>query len=158
MKRFLLIISLLALCLTGCDERSVTQTPDALASAVLASINGAEFTPCDPDYVENSFDFEDFPTAHALYFGNEYGLEFGVFAFEDNGAAHRAAQAVRDYLAREEGAVRDLAALYPAAELSARLARYAHAGVHVAGNTVAYFLLSEADRTAAEAAFATAVK
>ena len=45
-----------------------------------------------------------------------------------------------------------------AAELSARLARYQDASVRVKGNTVAYFLLSETDRTAAEAAFIRAAR
>ena len=158
MKKLLLMISLLALCLTGCGDKAVTRTPEELASAVLDGLNGAAFTRADADYVENSFDFEKTPDAYALYFGEEFGVEFGVFAFTDSATARKEAKRIDDYLAREEQSVRDLAALYPAAELSARLARYQDASVRVKGNTVAYFLLSETDRTAAEAAFTRAAR
>lgn len=153
MKGLLSVICLLALCLSGCGGGRVTKAPEEIAQEVLADLQGAEFTPCDDDYVENSFAFDEAPRDCALYFGNEFGLEFGIFAFQDNATARREAGKIEEYLAREEASVRDLAALYPAAELSARLDRYAGASVRIKGNTVAYFLLSETDRTAAEAAF-----
>ena len=158
MKKLFLMIPLLALCLTGCGGKEMTRSPKELADAVLADLNGASFKEADADYVENSFDFEKAPDASALYFGEEFGVEFGVFAFADNESARKEAKRIEEYLAREEQSVRDLAALYPAAELSARLARYKNASVRVKGNTVAYFLLSDTDRTAAEAAFIRAAK
>lgn len=158
MRRLVLMLSLLALCLSGCGAQNAVKAPEELGAAVLASLKNGSFTPCDADYVENSFNFEEAPTAHALYFGEEFGMEFGVFAFRDHAVARREALKIEDYLAREEKSVRDLAALYPAAELSARLDRYKEASVRVKGNTVAYFLLSESDRTAAEAAFIRAAR
>ena len=96
MKRLLLLGLLPVLFLTGCGNKAVLKTHDLLASEVLKSLNGAEFTPCDADYVTNSFEFEKSPTAHALYFGNEFGVEFGVFAFADNATARKEALKIDD--------------------------------------------------------------
>ena len=158
MKRFLWILMVFSLFLTGCGKQATTQTPDALSAAILEHLPDMKFTPCDGDYVENGFDFAEFPTAYALCFGEEFGMEIGVFSFENQGAAWAGAEAVKAYLAREEQAVRDLSALYPANELTARLSRYQSATVHVRGNTVAYFLLPDTARTTAETAFLQAVK
>ena len=158
MKKMCLLFALIPLLLTGCGGKAVAKAPDALAKEVLDALPNETFTACDEDYVTNSFDFAETPDAYALYLGEEFGVEFGVFAFRDNATARLEAKKIDEYLAREEQAVRDLAAMYPAAELSARLDRYARASVRIKGNTVAYFLLSETARTAAEAAFIRAAR
>ena len=156
-KITLLLVLLFALLLTGCGAKNEARSPRELSLAVLDTLQEKNFNPCDADYVENSFEFENVPDDYALYLGAEFGVEFGIFSFQGNAEARAAARAIEAYLSREEQAVRDLAALYPAAELSARLERYQGASVRIKGNTVAYFLLSETDRTAAEQVFVRTV-
>ncbi|MBQ3064175.1 MAG: hypothetical protein IJC99_05185 [Clostridia bacterium] len=158
MKRLCLMLFALLLVVGGCGQKNTLPAPHELANTVLESLQGGTFRASDADYVENSFAFSEAPTDHALYLGEEFGLEFGIFRFSTNAAARAGAREIHAYLAREEQAVRDLSALYPAAELSARLDRYAGAAVRTKGNTVAYFLLSETDRSAAEQAFARATR
>lgn len=160
MKRFVLFLLLFTLLFAGCTKREKgAPAADLVADSVIDALHGeARFHAADADYTEMSFDFAPLPTESALYFGEEFGVEIGVFSFESAAAAERGAATIKNYLSREADAVRDLAALYPADELTARLARYAHATVLVEGNTAAYFLLPDTERPLAEEAFLEALK
>jgi hypothetical protein len=157
MRRVIPLLLFLFLLLTGChgggDEEPRVGAEETVRVILTALDEEDEFHPADPDYLENCFAFEAAPTDAAIFFGEEYGIEIGVFFFADAATAKASLPAVREYLATEEQSVRDLAALYPAEELRARLFRYENAVVLQKGRTVAYFLLEEDDRATAERTF-----
>ena len=138
MKRLCLILPLLLL-LGGCHTTSATTLTQA-EDAALRTVAG-EFRLADEDFIAASFpDMPPFTQAKVYLAASGDGQEFGFFELEDVQSAPQAATAIRAYLDSEAEAVRALAALYPADELTQRLARFARARIEQNGRLISYYL------------------
>ena len=142
MKRFLCLCLLLFL-LFGCAKEEKSLDFETAASRILeASENGA-FVRADEDFVKTNFGAPDYLTEAVVYYAErDDGTEFGFFRVSDAMHVSDMEQTVSEYLATEREAVESLAALYPAEELNARLARFQHAKTG-ARDTVVYYCLGD---------------
>ena len=143
MKKLLLFLSL-TLLLVGCAQKTaLPKTPDEAATAALSAFpSDMTFTRADADFIETNFDTTGVEDV-AVYYAAD-GTELGFFSVDPT-QKERLVTEIRAYLSGEEESVRQLAALYPADELDARLARFKEAKVGSIGDTIVYYLLTDAE-------------
>lgn len=142
MKRFLLFCLVMLLLLVSCSRESEISF-DALHQGVATHYGEQGFLRADPDFTESNFGKPDFLSDSAVFL-SERG-EIGIFSLNDPARAAEMLTLVNDYLALEQRSVIELAALYPADELEARLARFENAQSGAIGSVVYYSLLDEKD-------------
>ena len=141
MKLFCILVLTLTLCLGSCDRQSATPidfvTTKQQLSAAFEEREG--FSRADEDFVATNFGAPDYLLDSAVYLANNG--EIGVFSLSDAKHAADMQEKIKAYLSTEREAVISLAELYPAEELSARLARFDGARVGAVGATVYYYML-----------------
>lgn len=145
MKKLLLFLAL-TLLLFGCSQKeNFPTTPDEAATTALSELSkGRTFTRADADFIETNFGSENIEDA-AVYFAED-GTELGFFSV-DPSKKEALILTIRAYLSSEEESVRQLASLYPADDLDARLSRFKSAEVGSLGDTLVYYLLTDAEST-----------
>lgn len=144
MKRFLLCCLVMLFVLVSCARGSELSF-DTLHQGVATHYGEQGFVRADSDFVESNFGKPDY-LADSAVFLSERG-EIGIFSLNDPAHAEEMLALVNDYLALEQRSVIELAALYPADELEARLARFENAQSGAVGSVVYYSLLDEKDAT-----------
>lgn len=151
MRMLLLLMLSLLLTLGACDGREAS-APDFVTTKqqLSAAFDEREgFLRADEDFVATNFGTPDYLLDSTVYLSDTG--EIGVFSLSDPRHAAKMQAAIKEYLATEREAVISLAALYPADELSARLARFDNARVGTVGSIVYYYLLdTESAATAQE--------
>lgn len=141
----LVTVFLLLLLLCSCQKGQ----PDANVADVAGRVldvcgDTPSFLAADPDFVTTNFGEADFVEDAAIYMSEDFdGTEFGIFRLTDTKHEKEMLSLIRAYIQSEREAVESLAALYPAEELSARLARFDNAVVGTS-NGVVYYLLMDA--------------
>lgn len=141
MRVLLLLMLSLLLTLGACDGREAN-APDFVTTKqqLSAAFDEREgFLRADEDFVATNFGTPDYLLDSTVYLSDRG--EIGVFSLSDPRHADRMQAVIKEYLATEREAVISLAALYPADELSARLARFDNARVGAVGSTVYYYML-----------------
>lgn len=134
---------LLSLCLlfSACATQPKELDLQAAAQRTMESYEANAFVRADEDFVATNFGTPEYLEEAAVYYTqNGDGTEFGFFRLSDAKYTAEMERLIRDYLASERESVEALAALYPAEELQARLARFDSVTVGAVGNTVYYFL------------------
>ena len=141
MRILTLFLLTLMLCFGGCDRQS-EQPPDFVTTKqqLSAAFDEREgFSRADEDFVTTNFGDPPYLLDSAVYLSDTG--EIGVFSLSDVKHTAEMQEKIKAYLATEREAVVSLAALYPADELSARLARFDSARVGAVGATVYYYML-----------------
>ncbi|MBR6727448.1 MAG: hypothetical protein IKM08_04590 [Clostridia bacterium] len=140
MKR-LSFLCVLFLLLTSCG-RAQAQSAAQAAKDALQTYGAEDFFAADGDFIKTNFGEPDFLKEGVVYLSRANdGREFGFFELTDARYREEMLTLIRDYLASEEQSVRSLAALYPADDLQARLARFEQAAVGADGTLVYYCLV-----------------
>ena len=141
MKVLLLLLLTLTLFFGSCERQGGTTldfvTTKQQLSAAFDEREG--FSRADEDFVTTNFGAPAYLLDSAVYLSDEG--EIGVFSLSDVKHAAEMQEKIKAYLAIEREAVVSLATLYPADELSARLARFDNARVGGIGATVYYYML-----------------
>ena len=100
------------------------------------------FYEADEDFIADNFGELPYVQEAKVFLGSgEKMQEFGIFRLTDRQKASELKMILKDYLATEKEALTSLSTLYPAEELSARLAAYEGAHVGSEGMLVYYFVL-----------------
>ena len=143
MKKPLCFLTL-TLLLLGCSKNAAAPTTlDATADEALSVLSaGRTFTRADEDFIKTNFP-DAIIEAAAVYYADD-GTEFGIFSV-DVSQKETVTAAIRTYLDSEEQSVRSLADLYPADDLNARLSRFDNAQLGSLGDTLVYYLLTDAE-------------
>ena len=153
MKRLFLLVFALTLLLAGCSRQS--REPHSFEKMVsdISSTYGEEkgFTRADRDFVETNFGTPSCVRESAVFLSDTG--EIGIFYLSDAKYATDIKESIEAYLAIEREAVVSLAELYPADELSARLARFDSARVDAVGNIVYYYMLDAKEADAVQKLF-----
>ena len=138
MKRLgLMIVTLL--CIAGCARQGDLIDMETATRAVQNEYGDDSLVRAEDDLVRANFGDLDYVQEAAVYYTeNADGTEFGFFKLSDKKFAPQMEAVIKEYLKTEREAVESLAALYPAEELSARLARFDNATVGRLGNIVYY--------------------
>ena len=139
MKRLFLLSAALLLALSACNAKA--SAPAKKSAQELLAQDTADYFVADEDFVATNFGCHDYLVSAKVYLSKSGdGREFGFFELTDREYSVQMQQIIKDYLASEEQSIRSLAALYPADELQARLARFAKATVASEGVLVYYVL------------------
>ena len=142
MKRFLCFCLGIVL-LVGCAKEQASVDIEAVAHKMIEASENITFVRADEDFVKTNFGTPDYLTEVVVYYAERGdGTEFGFFRVSDAMHVAEMEQTVLEYLTTERAAVESLAALYPAEELNARLARFQHAKTG-ARDTVVYYCLGD---------------
>ena len=145
MKKLCLLLPLLLL-LTACATAQA-QSAESAANAALESYGAANYVRADDDFLTTNFGELPYVKNAVIYLSkNGDGSEFGFFELTDTRHQNELVAAIKAYLASEEQSVRSLAALYPADDLQARLARFERARVGIEGELVYYAVTDTASR------------
>ncbi len=140
MKKIWMLLSI-CLLFSACATQPKELDLQAAAQRVMESYEANAFVRADEDFVATNFGTPEYLEEAAVYYTkNGDGTEFGFFRLSDARYTADMEQALKDYLASERESVEALAALYPAEELQARLARFDGATVGAKGDTAYYFL------------------
>ena len=144
MKRVFCLLISLSLFFCACQGK--TESASSLLSAatrVQNALGGKEsFYEADEDFIADNFGELPYVQEAKVFLGcGEKMQEFGIFRLTDRQKASELKMILKDYLATEKEALTSLSALYPAEELSARLAAYEGAHVGSEGMLVYYFVL-----------------
>ncbi len=143
MKKLCWGLFALLLLFGGCKRVASDGNTSVLSGVerVESVLGGKErFSMADEAFVGTNFDLDTLGDYVVLFESDGGYGEVGLFTVKEGDTASFE-RAVRDYLSREEEAIRSLAALYPAEELQARLACYEEALVGREGTLVYYFAL-----------------
>lgn len=142
MKR-LFMVCVLCLCLGACQSARPDIDAETAAARITSTCESDRFVRADADFISTNFGSPDYLKEATVYYAaNGDGTEFGFFLVANAAKVPDMERLVKDYLATERAAVESLAALYPAEELSDRLARFDRATVGHAGDTV-YYCMAE---------------
>ena len=144
MKRlaFMILVLLLA---SGCARQSGLVDMESAARAAQNEYGDTALVRAEDDLVHANFGDPDYLEEAAVYYTqNADGTEFGFFKLSEEKFVPQMEAVIQEYLRTEREAIESLAALYPAEELSARLARFDGAIVGRSGNIVYYCLADSA--------------
>ena len=134
----------LCLCFAACGRESADMGVEEAAERVMAEYERNAFVRADGDFMEANFGAPDYVTESAVYYAqNGDGTEFGFFRLSDSKYGADMEKIIQTYIQSERESVEALAALYPAEELAARLARFDGATIGASGDTVYYFLTEQ---------------
>ena len=153
MKRLLYLGFVLVLALGACARQSKGVLDFDSATQEISAAYGEKegFVRADEDFVLTNFGAPDYVTDSAVFLSDTG--EIGIFALSDAKHAPKMQKTIEEYLTLERESVVSLAELYPADELSARLARFDSARVGAVGSTVYYYMLDANAATAVEKLF-----
>ena len=134
----------LCLCFAACGRESADMGVEEAAERVMAEYERNAFVRADEDFMEANFGAPDYVTESAVYYAqNGDDTEFGFFRLSDAKYGADMEKIIQTYIQSERESVEALAALYPAEELSARLARFDGATVNTVGLTT-YYVIADA--------------
>lgn len=153
MKRHLWLILTLLLVFSACARQPTNTLDFSLAVQELSASysDSTGFSRADEDFVLTNFGSPEYVTDSAVYLSDKG--EIGIFALSDTKHAEDMIKIIKTYLSLERESVVALSELYPADELSARLARFDNARVGAVGSTVYYYMLESDNSQTAQKLF-----
>lgn len=146
MKKLIVCLLALLCLLSACAARNLPLTED-LDERIRSAVD-LPFVRADEDFGQTNFNGLAGVSSWRVYLSEANdGIEYGFFVMEDAADTIRMETQIKNYIKAESEQVKTLAALYPAEELEARLARYEKATIGSKGKLVYYIV---ADRPISE--------